>query len=439
MSLRLRHDSLRVPPREPWARNRFIPFFATFTIVLAGLWLGSQLIRSRRVHPKPEEGFSVDTRQEVLLIESGGSHDEVAAAFYYALASIQGLHTYMYLALPRFRIENVYEWLRRRYKLSTYSISPLYALHSHDDLRLPNAIILVTCEHDLYSADTMLQYYFDHGSQEHLLICVIHHVDRFLAIEERLRRWARTNRLHLLTLSTHTTNELLKELEGHHNGLYLQTSVDTFPPIFPVPLNAAAPETDRLAVVLQGNFDDSRRSYLKTLLEFERMVDELPPPIASRLELILAGNGKEVGIPAKIMPYVSVNFSLEYIPYYNLLHQSFALVPAFADESYYTSKASSSVPASLIANVPIMGSQKLLDKYGYLTSESIWLEDVAGESEMSGVYELLRRHFDDHGHERRSWRWALEEKRQGVRKRALELMVENGRLMRAIVGKEGSH
>jgi len=426
-----------VPPREPLARHRLIPIFATVTIVLATLWLGSRIIRPGRIHPRPDGGAAADTRQDVFLIESGGSHDEVAAAFYCGLGSIAGIHTYMYLALPRFRIENVYEWLRRRYKLSTYSISPLHALHSHNNLRLPDAIILVTCEHDLFGADTMLQYYFDHGSQEHPLVCVIHHVDRFRAIEERLRRWARTNRLHLLTLSTHTTNELLTELAGHQNGLYLQTQVDTFPPIFPAPLNAAAAtETDRLAVVVQGNFDDSRRSYLKLLLEFERMVEELPPPIASRLELILAGNGKEVGIPAKIMPYVSVNFSLEYIPYYNLLHQSFALVPAFADEGYYTSKASSSVPASLIANVPIMGSQKLLDKYGYLTSESMWLEDAAGESEIIGIYELLRRHFDDHGHERRSWRWALENKRQGARKRALELIVKNKRLMRAILGKK---
>lgn len=177
---------------------------------------------------------------------------------------------------------------------------------------------------------------------------------------------------------------------------------------------------------------------MKTLFDFERMLDELPPAIVSRLELVLAGTGKQVGVPEGIVPYVSANFSLDYIPYYNLLHRCFALIPAFADEGYFTSKASSSVPASLIANVPLMASRKLLESYGYLTSPAVWLEDGDGESEMTGVYELLRRHFDDHGRERPSWGLAVEEKREAGRERALELMEENGKLMRAMIEKEGS-
>ena len=115
-----------------------------------------------------------------------------------------------------------------------------------------------------------------------------------------------------------------------------------------------------------------------------------------------------------------------------------AALPAFADEGYYTSKASSSVPASLIANVPIIGSQNLLDNYGYLTDSAMWLEQEAGESEMNAVYELLRRHFDDRGHERHSWRSTLQAKRRATRERALELMENNRQLIRAIVEKKGS-
>jgi hypothetical protein len=408
----------------------------TVTVVLVTLWLGFKFTRP----PTPTyRDINVDTRRlEVALIESGGSHDEVTAALYYALGSIPAVHTYMYLALPRFRIENVYEWLRRRYQLSPYSTSPLFKLHSNDDNPLPDAVILATCEHDLFSADTMLQSYFDRGSSQHPVICVIHHVDRFQGIEERLRRWARTSRLHLLTLSTHTTDQLCKELARDQTGLYSHTKVDTFPPIFPAPLSPAVPPSDRLSVVIQGNFDDSRRNYMKTLFDFERMLDELPPRIVSRLELVLAGTGKQVGVPEGILPYVSANFSLDYIPYYNLLHRCFALIPAFADEGYFTSKASSSVPASLIANVPLMASKRLLDSYGYLTSLPVWLEDGGGESEMTGVYELLRRHFDDHGRERGSWGLALDEKREAGRERALELMEGNRDLMRAMIEKEGS-
>ena len=163
------------------------------------------------------------------------------------------------------------------------------------------------------------------------------------------------------------------------------------------------------------------------------MMDELPQPIISRMRFILAGNGKELGIPAKIMPYVSVNFSLDFIPYYNLLHESFALIPAFADDDYYTTKASSSIPASFIANTPILGSQQLLESYGYLSRDSMWYEEKSGESEIEAVYELLRMHFDDNGQEKSSWKRIVKAKRQAVKNRALELMEGNARLMRQIV------
>jgi hypothetical protein len=264
----------------------------------------------------------------------------------------------------------------------------------------------------------------------------MHHVDRFKAVEERVRRWARAGRLRFIALSTHTAIELRKEVNSFGQDIYENVLIDAFPPVFPAPLHTNPPPTDRLSIAIQGNFEDSRRDYLKTLLDFERMIDELPEPIVSRMHFVLAGDGKKVGVPAKIMPHVSVNFSLDFIPYYNLLHESFALIPAFADEGYYKTKASSSVPASLIANTPIVASQALLESYGYMSHDAIWHH--TGESEMTAIYELLRRHFDDHGNEKASWKVAVEERRRSVKKRALELMGLNSRLMRDIIMKQGS-
>jgi hypothetical protein len=421
-------------------RMRRVLFLVTVTIVLVTLLAWFHLTRT--TPPTHPSDFVVDRRRlEVALIETGGSHDEVTAALYYALGSIPAIHTSMYLAHPRFRIEDVYEWLRHD-KLSSYSISPLSMLHSNNNDTnppLPDAVILASCELDASKVlvDTLLQSYFDHGSQQQPVICVIHHVDRFRNIEERLRRWARTSRLHLLTLSTHTTESLHKELaRDQYDGLYSHTKVDTFPPVFPVPLNHTTPYSDRLSIVVQGNLEAGRRNYRKTLLDFEHMLDELPPAVVSRLELILAGTGKQIDIPERILPHVSANISLDYVPYYNLLHRCFALLTAFANEDYFKNKASSSVPASLIANVPLMASRKLVDAYGYLTQASVWSEEENGESEMTGVFELLRQHFDDQGHERQSWGLALEEKREAGRKRALELTEGNGRLMRAMVEKD---
>ena len=417
--------------------NGQITFLITLGMVLVTAWLALHLSASRKQDSRVFLEDRTEIKVNVALVETGGSHDEVAASLYYAIGSVPCVHTSMYLALPRFGIENVYSWLRRRYKLSPYSISPPNEFQS-DHTSSPNIIVLVTCEHDVFTADTALHYYFEHGSKHQMIVCVMHHVDRFRNVEERLRRWARAGRLRIITLSTHTADELRKEVNNFQQDIYKGVAIDVFPPVFPAPLEPNPSPTDRISIAIQGNFEDTRREYLKTLLEFERMIDELPQPIVSRIQFILAGNGKEVGIPAKVMPYVSVNFSLDFIPYYNLLHESFALIPAFADESYYKTKASSSVATSFIANTPILGSQRLLESYGYLSKESIWEEEHVEESEMAAVYELLRKHFDDNGHEKNSWKTVVKSKKQAVKKRALELMADNAGLMREIILKEGS-
>ena len=417
--------------------NGQLTFFITLAMVLITAWLALHLSAPSIPGTRASLEDQTVVKVNVALVETGGSHDEVAASLYYAIGSVPGVYTSMYLALPRFGIENVYSWLRRRYKLSPYSIFRPNEFQS-DHTPPPDVIVLVSCEHDVFTADTALHYYFEHGSKHQMIVCVLHHVDRFRNVEERVRRWARAGRLRIMTLSTHTADELRKEVDNFQQDIYKGVSIDVFPPVFPAPLDPNPPPTDRISIAIQGNFEDTRRGYLKTLLEFERMIDELPQPIVSRIQIILAGNGKEVGVPGKVMPYVSVNFSLDFIPYYNLLHESFALIPAFADEGYYKTKASSSIAASFIANTPILGSQRLLESYGYLSKGSMWEEEHAGESEMKAVYELLRKHFDDNGHEKGSWKVVVKSKKQAVKKRALELMADNVRLMREIILKEGS-
>jgi hypothetical protein len=404
-------------------------------MVLATAWLALHLSGPRNV-TKHTLDDHVQIHTNVALIETGGSHDEVTAALYYALGSVAGVHTSMYLALPRFGIENVYAWIKRRYKLSPYDILKPYEFQEENHAP-PDVIMLASCELDVYAVDTALHRYFEHGPKNQKLVCVMHHVDRFSAVEEHVRRWARAGRLRFITLSTHTSHALREELQKYDDKLYGKVAIDTFPPVFPAPLSRNPPATDRISIAMQGNFDDTRREYIPTLLTFEQMLDELPQPIVSRLQFILAGHGKQVGIPAKVLPYVSVNFSLDFIPYYNLLHEAFALIPAFADEEYYESKASSTVPASFIVNTPIVGSKRLVQSYGYLKKDAVWHEDDT-EGEMHSVYEILRRHFDDHGVERPSWKGAIESKRRQVKKRALELMESNIRLMRELLLNQGS-
>lgn len=415
--------------------NGQIQILVTIGFVLVTAWMALNIYGQAKGRDASSRVDHEVDNVHVALLETSGSHDEVTAALYYAIASVPGVYVSMHLALQRFGIENVFAWIRRRYKLSPYSISPPYQFHS-DKTHSPDAIVLTTCEQDVYVVDTALHFHFQHGPKHQKLVCVMHHTDRFPSVEQRVRRWARTGRLRFITLSTHTAHALRQELDRFPQETYGKVNIHVFPPVFPVPLDPNPPPTDRLSIAIQGNFEDSRRNYLKTLLEFERMIEELPERIASRLQFILAGSGKHVGVPNKVMPYVSVNFTLDFIPYYNLLHEAFALIPAFADEGYYNTKASSSIPASFIASSPILGSQRLMESYGYLTHESMWYSDDAELSEMNAVYELLREHFDDDGLEKQSWKTVVKEKKQAVQKRASEVMRENTRLMREIIQKK---
>src|SRR5271169_3896181 len=105
-----------------YPENGHVTFFITLGMVLLTAWLALHLSRPRNaVKVALEDDRQLHTT--VALIESGGSHEEVVSALYYALGSVAGVHTSMYFALPRFGIENVYASLKRRYKLSPYEIS----------------------------------------------------------------------------------------------------------------------------------------------------------------------------------------------------------------------------------------------------------------------------------------------------------------------------
>src|SRR5579859_3360874 len=218
-------------------------FLITLGLVLVAAWMTLHVSQPSTPHP-PSLIQQAEITTHVALVETGGSHDEVTAALYYAIGSVPGVHTTMYLALPRFGIENVFAWIRRRYKLSPYTISKPY-LFSPNDANAPDTIFLATCEHDVFAADTVLHYNFEHGPKSQTLVCVMHHPDRFKSVEEHVRRWARSGRLRFITLSTHTAKLLRTEVNKFGDGLYEHIPIDAFPPIFPAPLTPNLPPSDR--------------------------------------------------------------------------------------------------------------------------------------------------------------------------------------------------
>jgi len=65
--------------------------------------------------------------------------------------------------------------------------------------------------------------------------------------------------------------------------LYTKVTIDAFSSRISSPTGPGTTNTERLSIAMQGNFEDSVEINLKTLLEFERMIDELPEPIVRRI------------------------------------------------------------------------------------------------------------------------------------------------------------
>lgn len=61
--------------------------------------------------------------------------------------------------------------------------------------------------------------------------------------------------------------------------------------------------------------------------------------------------------------------------FYAAIRQSWAVLPAFAGDHYYCCKASSTVPAALIAGTPLLATQELINAYTYLDDTTVILQN----------------------------------------------------------------
>jgi len=94
------------------------------------------------------------------------------------------------------------------------------------------------------------------------------------------------------------------------------------------------------------------------------------------------------------------------------MSKSFAVLPAFASETYFDRKASSTIPAALIAGAPIVATEELLKAYSYMPREATWVARP-GEGEM----DVIERVIDD--------RDGFLKRRQAVRDFTKSLLEQN--------------
>jgi hypothetical protein len=104
------------------------------------------------------------------------------------------------------------------------------------------------------------------------------------------------------------------------------------------------------------------------------------------------------GIPKKIKPLLNINREISFQRQYEILSKSYILLPAFAsdEQSDYIHKlASAAIPASLIAGVPIVASEEIVQAYAYLSRDITWTR-YGGETEMKVAERVAMWSVEEH-------------------------------------------
>ncbi|KAK9473589.1 uncharacterized protein V1510DRAFT_402266 [Dipodascopsis tothii] len=321
----------------------------------------------------------------IFLTENGGSHEEVFAALIYAFAQIPNSYIYQYLFRPRFNIFAV---------LKTFGLKNLSQPRGSTGMKfdeknpVPDVILGTTCEFDIRRLKNQFTFMREEGSY---LFCTVHHGDRwhrdsYYHFYDDIIPWIESGRITFLFLSGHTKRfmeeKVIPSWDAKHQSI--KENFRVFVPVFPVPIE----NKKERSFSLQGNYESDRRDYAAIFKQFESFSSNADAATKD-LRMHLIGHGKRPEVPATIKDRVEFNEGLEFAEFYKILSDSFALLPAFANDEYYDRKASSSVPASLIAGVPIVGKQRLLETYDYLTEDSIWLQGD-NEADMDVIGRIVK-------------------------------------------------
>ncbi|KAK9492710.1 hypothetical protein V1508DRAFT_404422 [Lipomyces doorenjongii] len=331
----------------------------------------------------------------IFLIENAGSHEEVFGALIYAFAQIPNSYIYQYLFRPRFNIFAI---------LKSFNLKNLAKPRFSVSMKLdeqephPDIILATTCEFDVTRLQPQMTEMLGNGSY---LFCTIHHADRWhnessYKYYNAIKPWIEAERVTFLFLSGHTKRyveeTVLPSWEPKHRSA--ASKFEVFVPVFPV-----EPSTkEEMSFSLQGNYESVRRDYKSIFERFSAFAQNNPDkPQFQQLRMHLIGHGNHPEVPEVIRDRVEFNEGLEFLEFYKILSESFALLPAFASDEYYDRKASSSVPASLIAGVPIVGKRRLLETYDYMTEDSMWIQgDEEDDMAVIGrILEMSERDIED--------------------------------------------
>lgn len=291
------------------------------------------------------------------MLNSFGSHPQAALK--------------LYPNWPRYNITEIWKGFKLPRAIPKFKHANAY----NKETEVPDLLVFTTCEIDSVKYLKRLEEFLADPSQKTRIICTIHHGDRwtFSRLVSIMKPWVEADRVTFVTLSRHVKEFFLFHAATKWN-LTKQPRVEVLVPVYPVKTPPVDIMSTGLSFALQGDFDPRRRDYTAIFGQLKEFKSDRP------IEMHLVGHGNKPTVPDEVKDKVIFDASLTYPKFYEVLSKQFALLPAFASEEYLDRKASSSMPASLIAGVPPLANRAIVQAYDYLSEEDVWLEEELGVS-----------------------------------------------------------
>ena len=382
---------------------------------------------------------------KIAIIESMGWHDEVYAALVHAFGSQPDVDLSLFFANPRWGMPDL---------LKTFNLTtplPDYVYHGIDalDVAEPDIIVLTTCEYDVNNIHKRLDALFER--KRTYLICTAHYTNEWGSehdwLETYLPKWMDAGMMTIPTLSPHVQKGFYEPGFGFSgwdglskpsasaqvdqenrdgstgNSTIQWPPIELFVPVFPVPdlqseesgpENGEEADKEEVAFAMQGGINLGRDySRIIGLVDDFLHSNATSPSVDLTLHIIGSTTGPEsdISVPDSAADHIFFDKDLDYLDYYAYLSRKTALLPAFALKDFLSVKASSSIPASVIAGIPLVATREILGAYAYLEEGDVYVQEK-GETESDVFERVVKGSMDG--------RMGKSERVRGMRNRLIE-------------------
>ncbi|KAI0637638.1 hypothetical protein C8Q77DRAFT_1048120 [Trametes polyzona] len=254
-------------------------------------------------------------------------------------------------------------------------------------------IVFGTCEFDMHfwHNDLVDAWNRRAANDKFKIVCGVHNVDD-MNWQRHIAYWARREALRLLPIADHVAETFRERFAVRaedadpllYTAGYDYIPIDVHVPVLDIPDLPTKPLPRYLSrAVIQGTFSVGRRNYPVIFRDLIASLHEDPGawgyhPLEGRksfvpdpnshappFQLLLVGSGW-LEIPEELAYIVSMHTDLPYSGFYQLIAGCDIVVPAFADNTYLTVQASSTMALATELNVPILVTNRTRHAYGYI-------------------------------------------------------------------------